>query len=82
MKTCTIALLGAALAATSGLAQAAGKDVTVDDTKIFTGIADDALLIDENIGGVQTPAQLYHLVEQLIAPQTELVFRSHDHKAA
>ena len=36
VKTCTIALLGAALAATSGLAQAAAKDVTVDDTKVFT----------------------------------------------
>lgn len=54
----------------------------IDNARLFTGVADDYLLIDEDIGGVQTPAQLYHLVEQLIEPQTELVFRLHDHKAA
>ena len=49
------------------------------DTSFFTGIANDSLLIDEEIGGVQTPVELYQLVEQLIAPQHELTFKSDVH---
>ncbi|URK88621.1 hypothetical protein LP421_16500 [Rhizobium sp. RCAM05350] len=49
----------------------------------FTGIANDCLLIDEEIGGVQTPAELYHFVEQMIARPSELAFKLHENfKAA
>ena len=50
---------------------------------LFTGVVNDSLRIDEEIGGVQTPAELYHLVEQLIARPSELAFKLHTHfKAA
>ena len=53
------------------------------NASFFTGIANDCLLIDENIAGVQTPAELYHFVEQLIARPSELAFKLHEHfKAA
>jgi hypothetical protein len=48
------------------------------DTGFFTGISDDMLLMDEEIGGVETPMELYQLVEQVVAPMHELTFKSHE----
>ncbi len=51
--------------------------------KFFTGVANDFLLIDEEIAGVQTPAELYHLVDQMIAPVKDLELKFNEHfKAA
>ncbi|CAN7268622.1 glycosyltransferase [Rhizobium sp. LjRoot98] len=52
--------------------------IPVSDAKLFSGVTNDSLVIDEDIGGVQTPAELYQLVEQLIAPQHELTFKSQE----
>ena len=39
----------------------------------FTGVSDNQLYIDEEIGGVQTPAELYHFVAQMLSPPETMV---------
>lgn len=57
--------------------------VEIADAALFTGISNNHLYLDENIGGVQTPAELYHLVDQMLSPQDALDLKSHAHfKAA
>ncbi|WEZ84533.1 hypothetical protein P6U16_08090 [Rhizobium sp. 32-5/1] len=51
------------------------KYVSAEGAKFFFGVQKDVLFIDEDIGGVQTPAELYHLVDQIIAPASDLTFR-------
>ncbi|MBP1858231.1 glycosyltransferase [Rhizobium herbae] len=50
----------------------------------FTGVAtNNHLYIDEEIGGAQTPADLYNLVDQMLAPQEALKLNFYEHfKAA
>ncbi|WP_426240210.1 glycosyltransferase family 2 protein [Pararhizobium sp. DWP1-1-3] len=50
-----------------------GDFVDPTGAPVFTGISDEQLYIDEEIGGVQTPAELYHLVAQMLAPQEAMV---------
>lgn len=59
-----------------------GNCAPANNIQLFTGVADDTLLIDEEIADVQTPAELYSLVEQLIAPLHELTVKLHDRTAA
>ncbi|MDO9416276.1 glycosyltransferase family 2 protein [Pararhizobium sp.] len=50
---------------------------------LFYGISEKHLFIDEKIAGVQTPAELYHLAEQMIAPGSQLALKLEEHfKAA
>jgi glycosyltransferase involved in cell wall biosynthesis len=51
------------------------KYVSAEGAKFFHGVQNNALFIDEDIGGVQTPAELYHLVDQIVAPIGDLEFR-------
>lgn len=44
------------------------------EAKFFTGVSDKSLLIDEDIAGVQTPAELYHFACQLISSADQLDF--------
>jgi hypothetical protein len=49
----------------------------------FTGVSNNHLYLDEEIGGVRTPAELYHLVNQMLAPGEELNLNFNEHfKAA
>ena len=49
----------------------------------FTGVSNNHLYLDEEIGGVQTPAELYHLVDQMLAPRDTLTLNFNEHfKAA
>ncbi len=43
--------------------------------KVYNGLLNNMLYIDEDIGGVQTPAELFHLVKQLVAPRQDMQFR-------
>ncbi|WP_426123918.1 glycosyltransferase [Pararhizobium sp. PWRC1-1] len=45
----------------------------------FTGVSDNQLYIDEEIGGVQTPAELYDFVDQMLAPQQDLTLNFNEY---
>ncbi len=40
--------------------------------EFFVGVSDKQVFMDEEIGGVRTPAELYHLVAQMLAPPETL----------
>jgi glycosyltransferase involved in cell wall biosynthesis len=42
--------------------------------QMFTGLRDDMLYINEEIGGCRTPAELYHLLQSILAPLSALKF--------
>ncbi|WP_307227355.1 glycosyltransferase family 2 protein [Pararhizobium capsulatum] len=44
--------------------------------KPYYGLLKNMLYIDEDIAGVQTPAELFHLVKQFISPQESMEFRT------
>jgi hypothetical protein len=51
--------------------------------QFFMGVADEHLLIDEEIAGVETPAELYQLVDQMITRPQDLPLNFDEHfKAA
>lgn len=51
--------------------------------QFFMGVADEHLLIDEEIAGVETPAELYQLVDQMITRPQDLTLNFDEHfKAA
>lgn len=52
------------------------------DAKIFTGIIGTDLLIDEEIAGIRTPADLYHIVDQMLARSADLKIVDHHALAA
>jgi glycosyltransferase involved in cell wall biosynthesis len=43
-------------------------------TAMFTGLREDTLYVNEEIGGCQTPAELYHLLQSILAPLDALTF--------
>ena len=45
----------------------------------FTGVSNNHLYIDEEIGGVETPAELYHLVNQMLERQEALNLNFNEH---
>lgn len=49
------------------------------DALFFTGVMNNHLYLDEEIGGVRTPAELYNLVNQSLAPEPELVLNFEQH---
>jgi hypothetical protein len=45
----------------------------------FTGVSNNHLYLDEEIGGVETPAELYHLVNQMLERQEALNLNFNEH---